>query len=309
MSAEASATEQGITEHGITEQVPLPRDVIEAVGPDTERFLQGQLSQDVAALAVGATTYSLLLAPQGKVDALLRVTRTAQDRYLLDVDGGWGEAVLSRLGRFKLRTKCQLTLLQGWTCWAVRGGDLAGLAPGQDAEIVAPADWPVLTGFDRLGPDLGPLPGVPVFDSARYEDWRVAAGVPAMGRELDEHTIPAEAGRWLIEHAVSFTKGCYTGQELVARIDSRGSNTPRRLRRLVLIEGTDIPTGTDMPNGMVRGAAVTLAGSDAGDEVGVVTTVAAGGRSALAYCKRAVEPGAEVGVGGVAVRVEELPAS
>ncbi|MFN0027770.1 MAG: YgfZ/GcvT domain-containing protein [Acidimicrobiales bacterium] len=296
------------------EQLRLDREVIEAVGPDTERFLQGQLSQDVVALAVGASTYSLLLAPQGKVDALLRITRTAEDRYLLDVDAGWGEAVLSRLGRFKLRTKCQLTLLEGWTCWAVRGGVGASLPEPEGAEIVADACWPVLTGFDRLGPDVSPQSSLPVVDTARYDEWRVAAGVPAMGAELDEHTIPAEAGRWLIEHAVSFTKGCYTGQELVARIDSRGSNTPRRLRRLVVTGPSDpaVPDGMVLDgmvlDGMVRGAAVHAEGAEPGGDVGAVTTVGAGGRWALAYCKRAVEPGATVRVGAVSVRVEELPA-
>ncbi len=233
------------------EQVRLGRDVIEAVGADTERFLQGQLSQDVVALSAGASTYTLLLAPQGKVDALLRITRTAADRYLLDVDSGWGQAVMTRLGRFKLRTKCQLTLFEDWTCWSVRGGAGVALPAPEPAEIVADAGWPVLAGFDRLGPDLQPQPSMPIADAARYDDWRVVAGVPAMGAELDENTIPAEAGQWLIKHAVSFTKGCYTGQELVARIDSRGSNTPRRLRRLVVVDSSTIPVGTGMPNGTV----------------------------------------------------------
>ena len=71
---------------------------------------------------------------------------------------------------------------------------------------------------------------------------RVEAGWPAMGAELgpdlDPLVIPAEAGPWLVDASVSFTKGCYTGQELVARVDSRGSNTPRHLRGLVV--STDV---------------------------------------------------------------------
>ena len=68
-------------------------------------------------------------------------------------------------------------------------------------------------------------------DPAEYEAVRIAAGIPRMGAELTDKTIPGETG--LIELTVSFTKGCYTGQELVARIDSRGGNVPRHLRRLV----------------------------------------------------------------------------
>ena len=67
-----------------------------------------------------------------------------------------------------------------------------------------------------------------------YEAVRIECGVPAMGSELTERTIPAEAGQWVIDRSVSFTKGCYTGQELVARIDSRGGNVPRHLRGIVI---------------------------------------------------------------------------
>ena len=83
----------------------LPRDVIAVTGPEAEVYLQGQLSQDVTALAPGDAALSFLLQPQGKVDALVRVVRHAPDRYTLDVDGGYGAAVVERLNRFKLRTK------------------------------------------------------------------------------------------------------------------------------------------------------------------------------------------------------------
>jgi len=282
-------------------QVAIDRDVVAASGPDAATFLQGQLSQDVAGLAVGESTYSLLLQPQGKVDAWLRVTRTGDTAYLLDVEGGWGPAVVARLERFKLRTKCDLQVLEGWTCWAVRGAGAGSLratadaAPGSDAWVL-PSRWPGDEGaFDRLGPSLGPLDGVPVADAEQYVAARVAAGVPALGSELDDSTIPAEAGPWLIDRSVSFTKGCYTGQELVARVDSRGSNTPRKLR-------------------MVRSTAALAAGAelraDDGSVVGTVTTaaVAVGGSAALAYVARSVEAPATLRTaGGDEVRVEPLP--
>ena len=94
--------------------VPLARDVVSAVGPDAVTYLQGQLSQDVAALAAGDSTWSLLLTPQGHLVALLRVTRTGADAFALDTDAGAGPAVLARLQRFLLRTRCELvTVLWG----------------------------------------------------------------------------------------------------------------------------------------------------------------------------------------------------
>ena len=280
-------------------QAMVGRDVIEASGPDAATFLQGQLSQDVAALAVGAGAYSLLLQPQGKVDAWLRVNRVGDERFLLDVDAGWGEAVVRRLARFKLRTRCELTVLEGLVCWAVRGSDDVALgllrdravAAGDGAVVVA-AGWPAASGFDRLGPRLGALDGVPIVVDDAYTAARIEAGVPAMGAELDESTIPAEAGPWLIDRSVSFTKGCYTGQELVARVDSRGSNTPRKLR-LGRASG-----------GLVAGMALSLDG----EPVGTVTSAAAGGSTALVYVRRAVEvPVVLTGPDGVRVDVGRLP--
>ncbi|MEE3102564.1 MAG: folate-binding protein, partial [Actinomycetota bacterium] len=76
------------------------RDVIAVWGPDAESYLQGQLSQDVAALADGNSAWSFVLQPTGKVDAWLRITRRGEGDYLLDVDGGFGGVVESRLRRF-----------------------------------------------------------------------------------------------------------------------------------------------------------------------------------------------------------------
>lgn len=252
----------------------LPRDVLRVRGPDAVSFLQGQLSQDVAGLPVGGSAWSFLLQPQGKVDALVRVTRTADDEVIVDVDGGWGEAVTARLNRFKLRVKADLEPLADWRCLAVRGVEPVG------AVVAVPAFGP---GGDVLGPDPAVPDGVPLGDVADYEAWRIEHRWPAMGAELTDRTIPAEAG--ILDRTVSFTKGCYTGQELVARIDSRGGNVPRHLRRVVL-EGTAAP-----------GAAVVVDGK----EVGTLTSVA--GSAALAYVHRDIEPPAAATVDGVAAEV------
>src|SRR5437868_576141 len=198
----------------------VPRDVVRVVGPEAVSYLQGQLSQDVEALTAGRSAESLLLSPQGKIDALVRVTRTADDELLIDVDGGYGEAVVSRLRRFKLRTKVEIGVL-AWRCLSLRGPRVADLALG--AGLALSADWPGLPGADLVGEEPTLPDGARLCDTAAWDAVRVEAGVPRMGAELTERTIPAEAG--VVDRTVSFTKGCYTGQELVAR-----RARPRRVR-------------------------------------------------------------------------------
>jgi folate-binding protein YgfZ len=266
----------------------VSRDVLEVTGPDATDFLQGQLSQDILALQPGGSAWSFLLQPQGKVDALVRVTRRDADRWLLDVDGSYGAAVQARLERFKLRVKCDIEPLS-WGCIALRGGGVFGWLG--DA-LALDAGWPLHNGYDLLGPSPAPPSGVQVGAADEYERLRVEAGWPRMGAELDDTTIPNETG--LVARAVSFDKGCYTGQELVARIDSRGGNVPRRLRGLVL--------AGDAP----QGAGLTVDGK----VVGRLTSVA--GDRALAYVARAVEPPADATVtwdsGSVGARIQPLPA-
>lgn len=251
-------------------------------GPDTVTYLQGQLSQDVAAMAVGDSALAFVLQPQGKVDTWLRVDRAGPETVRLDTDAGAGAGLLARLERFKLRTRTELRLDEGVAVLAVRG-----------AEVLdgVPCGWPGTVGSDVFDPDPDVLPsdlpdGAVVVDAEGYEALRIAAGVPRMGAEIDEGTIPAELGPWVIAASVSFTKGCYTGQELVARIDSRGGNVPRHLRALV-------------GDGVAPGAAVEADGTD----VGTVTSAVAG--HGLALVHRRVEPGATVVVGGAPARVDD----
>lgn len=271
--------------------VPVLRDVIRATGDDAEAFLQGQLSQDIAPLAPGTSAWSLLLQPQGKVDAWLRVTRIDARTFLIDLEEGHGEAAMARLERFKLRTACQLDL-SSWNTVALRGAGAATMEVpgGSGAEVVVHAEWPGIEGVDALGPDVVPPPDVPMADIGALDELRILCGVPAMGAELTDATIPAEAG--IVERSVSFTKGCYTGQELVARIDSRGGNVPRRLCGVVA-ESEDLRSGDDL---VIDGATV-----------GTVTSVA--GAVGLAYVRRAVEslPAAASTAGGTAVEVRSLP--
>ncbi|MBA2437878.1 MAG: folate-binding protein YgfZ [Acidimicrobiia bacterium] len=277
----------------------LARDVLRASGPDALSFLQGQLSQDVEALDVGQSAFSLLLQPQGKVDALLRVTRTADDEVVLDTDAGWGEAVQTRLARFKLRVRCELEPLD-WRCLAVRGAASTDLPATPEGTWRVLPETPGIPGFDLLGRDPALPPGVTLVDDEAYEALRIETGVPRMGFELDATTIPATAG--VVERTVSFTKGCYTGQELVARIDSRGGNVPRRLRGVVAsADGAVPPLGAEV----VVGAKV----------VGTLTSLGYSGLRrapvALAYVRRDVEPPVDVVLrwdgGEASARVEVLP--
>jgi tRNA-modifying protein YgfZ len=263
---------------------PLARDVVVVHGPEAVEFLQGQLSQDVAGLAVGASAPSLLLQPTGKVDALLRITRLADDEVLLDVDAGWGDAVLARLRRFKLRTKAELD--PGTLLGVALRGPGAEQAHGVGTHRLA-ACWPGVEGLDVLGPDGGKS-DLPHAEAGSLEALRIESGVPVMGAEITDATIPAELGQWVIDASVSFTKGCYTGQELVARIDSRGGKVPRPVRGLlvegrvpavgaaVLLDGAEVGTVTSSGDSAVLGP-IALAVVGRGVEVGSAVQVAADG--------------------------------
>jgi tRNA-modifying protein YgfZ len=297
----------------------LERDVVRVAGPDAESYLQGQTSQDVAGLEPGHSAWALVLQPQGKLDAFVRVSKVSPTELLLDTDAGMGEPLVARLQRFKLRTKADIEQLD-WRAVAVRGPGAAALALATDAGAVAvaPFRWGGMSGYDLLGPGPALPPGSSTVEPGAYEAARVEAGFPRHGAELDERTIPAEAG--LVEASVSFTKGCYTGQELVARIDSRGSNVPRHLRALMLTG----PIGTgarlyraqaDVPDGEVgvEPGAQRVSGGE-GKEVGRLTTVALSPRLgwvALGYVGRGVDVGSVVrgrdDTSEVEARVELLP--
>jgi folate-binding protein YgfZ len=261
--------------------VVTDREVVEVAGPDAASFLHGQVSQDTNALGDGDSAWTFVLQPDGKVAVWGRVTRLASDRFVFDVDADAGEALVARLARFKLRVDATITTLD-WKVVALRGPGSGAVDHG-DAEIVADAGWPGVDGIDLLGPALGVPDGVPACSLDAYEALRIEAGVPAMGRELTDRTIPAEAG--VVERSVSFTKGCFTGQELVARIDSRGGNVPRHLRGLVLSSGADRPPVD---------AEVVIDDKVVGTVTSAADSLVCGAPIALAYVGRAVEPPAAV---------------
>ena len=268
--------------HGLIEL-----DVIAVSGTDAEEYLQGQLSQNIESLAVGETRWSLLLQPQGKVDAWMRVFRADADHLWLVVDAGFGADALARLERFKLRVDVTM-YLERREALALRGPlslDAATRLGAPAGTQVVDATWGVVAGVDlvpiqadRRAELLAAIGGVEA-DAEAMELVRILQGRPAMGRELDSSTIPAAAG--VVDESVDFTKGCYVGQELVARIDSRGANTPTRLVRVV---GVADPPSSELPG---TGAPLTVDGAD----VGRLTSMARSaqrGVAGLAYVKRGV---------------------
>ena len=254
----------------------IDRDIVRVTGADAATYLQGQVSQDIDTIVVGGSAWSLLLHPNGKLAAWFRIHRLDESEFLFDADEGAGEAMISRLERFKLRTDVDFRPEQDWRMLAQRGE----LSDAAITGLTARFEWPGFDGVDVLGPGLS-VPDSIEIDAPMFEEARIRAGVPRMGVDLDDETIPAEGGQAMIDGAVSFTKGCYTGQELVARINSRGGHVPRPLRRL---EG----------GGPISVGAVVI---HEGAEVGRVSSAA--GTVALARVMRKVEPGSAVAVAGV----------
>ena len=245
-------------------------------GADAGKYLHSQLSNDIASLTVGASRYSFVLEPMGKVIALVRVTRTEEEAFVLDTEDvdGLGDQLLARLNRFKIRVKADIAVsTQKYLCLRSRDGSVieqAGFAVsqwGSGAVIDAPLaslDASTVAGFIQVSAE-------------EFDALRVRSGWPAMGSEIIAgETLPAATG--VVTIAVSFTKGCYPGQELVERMDSRGSTAPKNLRLL---------TGSIVDNAKPGDAVVVN-----GEVVGEFTSVADG--CALAYVARAVELGVVV---------------
>ena len=256
-----------------------PRGVVRVTGDDAAKYLQGQVSQDIDAIAQGSSAWSLVLDPSGKLISWFRIHRAADGEFVLDMEPDAVASTVARLERFKLRTAVDFVVEDGWRMVCARGD-----AAPAEGDLVADVVWPGWEGTDAL---LAPDTDEPTGDFApdAYEEARIRAGVPRLGVDLTTDTIPAEGGAVFIETTVSFTKGCYTGQELVARIDSRGGNVPRPVRVLT----------SDEP--MAVGADVMFGGA----VVGTVTS--ATGTAALAPILRKAEPGSSVEVGGIAAIV------
>jgi folate-binding protein YgfZ len=285
-------------------------------GADAFSFLQSLVSQDVDALSDGQGAHTLLLTPQGKLDVDFALLRVGDEAWLV-CEGGFGEQLATSLDRFKIRVDADVQLRADLGVLAIRGPDAVWSARGAGLDVpddqhahsrhgdalVVRVPWSFDDGVDVIGTAAHlddaeaalRSAGLPVTDEEGFEALRIAAGVPRMGAELDGSTIPQEA--FLELDAVSFSKGCFLGQELVCRIDTRG-HVNRYLRSLRGL-GELPPPGTELV---------------AGDKVvGTVTSSAVGSGGApiaLAYVRREIEPPGAVELrwdgGGGEARVEVL---
>ena len=293
-------------------------------GAERASYLQGLLTNDVAALAPGEGCYSAWLTPQGRMMADMAVVNLG-DELLLDVDPSVTETLVDRLRELVFTEDVTVEdRTATWRTLAVHGPESArivadlvrpagdGTPPGADALARGPEyrQWSGRFGnapvaavrSDEIG-EVGfllyaepaaarPLAdalagaGAAPLDAETFALLRLEAGRPAFPADMDERTIPLEAG--IESRAISQTKGCYVGQEVIVRILHRGQGrVARRLVGLVLGEGNPPPGA---------GAVLFTADRPDAEPVGEVTTArrspALGRAIALGYVRRELtEPG------------------
>jgi tRNA-modifying protein YgfZ len=241
------------------------RSFLRVSGPHAEEYLQRMLSQDVE-MDLDEAREALLLTAKARVIAPLVVLRRGHEDFLLSTDADLGERVAAELRRFRFAAKVEIEP-EEHDALLVFGDRPEGVSYPV-ADYGEPA-WEVLDG-DVSGEQVA---------SDELERLRIAAGTPRVGHEIDDRVLPAEAG--LVERAVNFEKGCYPGQEPIARLHYRGH--ANRGLRVLRLDGGELPE---------YDAALSLDGK----AVGRVTSAvgAAGGVLALAYVRREVPEDAEL---------------
>jgi folate-binding protein YgfZ len=282
-------------------------------GSERREFLHGQITQDIEGLEPGHGAYAALLTHKGKMLTDLRVLDLG-DELLLSCERAGLQELFNMIRRYKLGSDVELhkrtvemgeLSLIGPQARAVAGADALGPEEHDNVRAQIGGHDVVLVATD-LGVDVfcpaeateavrGALlaAGAAEASEAAAELVRVESGRPRFGVDLDEKVIPQEAG--LNERAVSFTKGCYVGQETVARLFYRGKPN-RHLRGLRL--SAPVEPGTPLRLGE--------------KEVGVLTSVAVSpvhGPIGLALVRREAEPGSTLAAGAVSAEVAELPFS
>jgi folate-binding protein YgfZ len=302
------------------------RALLAVTGRDRAGYLQGLLSNDILALAPGTGCYATHLTPQGRMITDMSVL-AFDDRILVDLPERTVEPVRVRWLQIIFSEDVQIEALEAWrslglhgpTSGAVLASVLSGVAEArlnrlaeyQHVELELTGAPVVVSGsgetgrrgfilygsagtIDRLRRALTEH-GVPSVGPDVADLLRIEAGRPAFGVDMNEETIPLEAG--LEDRAISLTKGCYVGQEVIIRVLHRGQG--RVARRLVGL-AIDAPPGGE--------ASVGDAVEVDGVRIGTLTSVAVSpryGAIALGYLQRAfTEPGTEVDVvtGGAEVR-------
>lgn len=244
-----------------------PRAYVRVQGPEAVDYLNRMLSNDVPD---AGSVDALLLTPKARVIAPLNVWRRGEDDVLLLTEPELGDVVASHLIRMRFAARCEIAREEHVSTIVLGGGD--GI-PNRDYGVPA---------VEVLDAALEPT-----VSDEQLERLRIEAATPRFGRELDERVLPAEAG--LDERAISFDKGCYPGQEPVARQRYRGK-VNRRLRVLE-VDGEAAAPETPVVH--------------EGREVGRVTSAVPG--LALAYVRTEVPDDAQLEVGDAAARLHWPP--
>ncbi len=191
------------------------RAYLRVAGSDAADYLQRMVSNDVEALQVGESCQALLLTAKARLIAPLVVWRRGDDDFLLLTEPELGEPVRALLTRMRLRAKCEVEPETHTSALVFGGQGIATDFPGAVEVLDAQLE--------------------PTLDTKELERRRIEARVPRWGRELDDRVLPAEAG--LDATHISFSKGCYPGQEPVARLHYRGHPN----RGLRVLELPDVP--------------------------------------------------------------------
>ena len=200
-------------------------------GMDAASYLNRMVSNEVEALAVGASCEALLLTPKARIVAPLVVWRRAADDFLVLTEVEAGERLARELLRARFAAKCEIELEEHRSIVVLGADELVvndheAALPNRDygVQAVELIDAPAPDGAEPIGED-------------ELERLRILARTPRLGRELDDRVMPAEAG--LVERSIDFTKGCYPGQEPVARLHYRGH--PNRGLRVLALDGVELP--------------------------------------------------------------------
>lgn len=267
-------------------------------GPEAAEYLQGQLTNDTEAIEPGDWTYAALLDRKGHMQADMRVLRPDEGPDLwLDLEPEGLAAASRHLQMYKIGREVEvadasdeyvlLSLIGPRATEIARAVEAVALRAGEGVDLIVPT-----AERDRVHAALTAAGAVEVSPEAA-EIVRIEAGRPRFGAEMGTETMPAEAG--IVEQAVSFTKGCYIGQETVARLHYKGK--PNRHLRGLRFSGPARP-----------GERLVLGEKEVGT-VGSAALSPALGPIGLAVLRREAEPGATVAVGedGVTAEVVALP--
>ena len=238
-------------------------------GRDAARLLQNVVTSDIDALAVGEGQYGLALTPKGKPVADAWIVREDDDSYVCACEPFARDDLAAMLRRYRLASRVDIADVTGERALLERplAAPGAGWHAGPLGALLLAAP-----GAARAAWDAAIAGGAVAIGAEARETLRIELGVPRFGVDFDGSNLPAEAG--VVERAVSFTKGCYIGQEPIVRLAHRG-HANRELHRLRLDELPALP------------AAVL----DGEREVGRVTSAAGvpeGGAAALGYLRRNV---------------------